>query len=449
MNRIRAWVGAVVLSVAALMLLAGADATRVDQDRIGRLRNLGKAFYENPTALPQAVEAFKKALDLAPNSPREMVNYGLALLRSGKTKEGVAELQRAQKLDPTIPHTWFNLGIAFKKEGEYGPAVAQFQGLLKLVPDEPVSHYNLGVLHKTAEKRDEAVREFETAERLNPNLAAPHFQLYNFYRQADRKADAARELATFQKLKALTEGAAIPEDMEWSYYAEIYDPVAPRPEGEPAAPPKFVDRKLADGFDIATSGMLVLDAFGERHADLLAWSSQGAQLYKNGATLVADSGLGSLKDIVSIAAGDYDNDGLPDLCIITSAGAALYHNNKGKFEKSPVQLPAGKFSKAVWIDFDHDYDQDLILLGETAALVRNNGDAGFSDETASFPFVKATALDAVTMDLIADTNGIDLAVSYRNHAGVMYRDRLLGKYEASAPRCAAGRRQGTDRGGCE
>lgn len=430
MNRIRAWVCGFILPVAALVLLSGADASRVEQDRLGHYRNLGKAFYENPTMQPQAVDEFKKALDLAPNSAREMVNYGLALLRAGKTKEGVAELERAQKQDPKIPHTWFNLGIVFKKQGEYAPAVAQFQGLLRLVPDEPVSHYNLGVLAKSMDKRDEAMREFETAERLNPNLAAPHFQLYNLYRQAGRADDAARELATFQKLKILTEGAAVPEDMEWSYYAEIYDPIVPRPESEPAPPPKFGDRKVADGFDAATAGVLVLDAFGTRRADLLAWSAKGAQLYKNGTTLVADSGLAGLKDIVSIAAGDYDNDGLPDLCVITASGAALYHNNKGKFERSPLKLPAGHFAKAVWIDFDHDYDLDLILLGENAALARNNGEAGFSDETALFPFEKGNAIDATPIDLIPDTNGVDLAVSYRDRPGVMYRDRLLGKYEA-------------------
>ncbi len=258
MKRIRAWSVVVILAVAALMLLLGADASRVEQDRLGHYRNLGKAFYENPTTLAQAVDEFKKALDLAPNSARERVNYGLALLRAGKTEEGVAELKRAQKQDPKIPHTWFNLGIAFKKEGEYATAVAQFEGLLKLVPDEPVSHYNLGVMDKAEDKREEAMREFETAERLNPNLAAPHFQLYNLYRQAGRAEDAARELAIFQKLKILTEGAAIPEDMEWSYYAEIYDPIAPRPESDPAPPPKFDDRKLADGFDAATAGVLVL-----------------------------------------------------------------------------------------------------------------------------------------------------------------------------------------------
>jgi Tfp pilus assembly protein PilF len=433
MNRFRAWIFAAVLAAAALMLLAGADASRVQQDRLWHYRNLGKAFYENPTMQIQAVQEFKKALDLAPDSPRERVNYGLALLRAGKTAEGIAELERAQKQDPSIPHTWFNLGISFKKEGNYERAARQFQEMLRLAPDEPVSHYNLGVLYKLMGKREESLHEFETASRLNPNLAGPHFQLYNAYRQAGRAADAARELQTFQDLKKASAGAAVPEDMEWSFYVEIYDPIVPRPETEPAPPLKFDDRKLAGGFDPATSGMVVLDADGDRRPDLLTWSANGVQLYHSGTTLVPDSGLAGLKDVISIAPGDYDNDGLPDLCIITRSGAELYHNNKGRFEKATVKLPklpAGNFAKAVWLDYDHDYDLDLFLLGENSVLLRNNGEAGFSDETALFPFVKGKAIDGAMIDLIADTNGMDLAVSYADRPGVIYRDRLLGKYEA-------------------
>ena len=80
-----------------------------------------------------------------PNSARERVNYGLALLRAAKTKEGIAELEKAQKQDPKIPHTWFNLGIAYKKDSDYEKAIAQFEQMVQLVPDEPKSHYNLGV----------------------------------------------------------------------------------------------------------------------------------------------------------------------------------------------------------------------------------------------------------------------------------------------------------------
>ena len=36
--------------------------------RLWHYRNLGKALYENPTTQKEAVEQFKKALDLAPDS---------------------------------------------------------------------------------------------------------------------------------------------------------------------------------------------------------------------------------------------------------------------------------------------------------------------------------------------------------------------------------------------
>src|SRR5215471_12283607 len=78
---------------------------------LARHRALGQAFYENPTTQQEAVTEFQAALKLAPNSSRERLNYGLALLRAGKVEEGVAELKAVQKASPEIPHTWFNLGI--------------------------------------------------------------------------------------------------------------------------------------------------------------------------------------------------------------------------------------------------------------------------------------------------------------------------------------------------
>src|SRR5207253_11054109 len=109
------------------------------EERLWRHRNLGKAFYENPTTLAQAVVEFKQALDLAPNSARERLNYGLALLRAGKTQEGVDELLKVQKQDPKLPHTWFNLGIVYRKAGDFEKAIPEFHKMIELVPDEPSS----------------------------------------------------------------------------------------------------------------------------------------------------------------------------------------------------------------------------------------------------------------------------------------------------------------------
>ena len=424
------WTLASVVPLLALWFLNASSLSREQQDLLWHYRNLGKAFYENPTTQKESVAEFKKALDLAPDSARERVNYGLALLRAGQTKDGIVELEKAQQRDPAIPHTWFNLGIALKKEGDYEKAIHQLEGMAKLVPDEPVTHYNLGVLNKLAGKGAVALEQLEISEKLNPNLAGPHFQLFNQYRQAGRADDAARELKVFQEIKKRTAGAAVAEDMEWSYYAEVYETIEPQPAPATPAELKFTDRKLGGHFDTKTAGIVLLDFDGDGRTDLIAWSADGAQLYKSGTEPAANSGLKDLKGIISIAAGDFDNDGLPDLCILTESGANLYHNQKGTFQKRDAKLAPGRFEKAVWMDYDHDGDLDLLLLGANSALMRNNGEAGFSNQTADFPFVDGRATDAAIFAVRHDMAAGDVAVAYSDRVGVIYRDRLNGKFEA-------------------
>ncbi len=421
-----------LFAIAGLAGILLAQTSRPVRDQPGsqlwHYRNLGKAFYENPTTQKQAVDEFRKALALAPGSAREQTNYGLALLRAGEAKAGIAALQKAQKMDPRIPQTWFNLGIEYKKQGDLDAALAQFQGMVRLDQNEPVTHYQIGAILKSKSQPAAAVKEFETARDLNPRLAAPHFQLYGLYRQLGRAGDAAAELRTFQQIKKEQEGAAVPEDMEWSYYAEIYDPAgSSRPPT--LTPPVYKTERIADGFGSGSPGVAAISLDTGARPSLIAWSAGRVALFRDGKTLVADSGLEALRDVVSIAPGDFDNDGLPDLCVITPQGAALYRNVKGKFQKH-ADLAAGSFRQAVWMDYDHDYDLDLFLIGDNSKLLRNNGEAGFSDETRRFPFVPGRALSAVRFDLEPDTPGFDLVVSYGGRAGVLYRDLLGGAYRA-------------------
>jgi tetratricopeptide (TPR) repeat protein len=391
-------------------------------------RNLGKALYENPTTQPQAVVEFHTALEMAPSSVRERVNYGLALLRVGELASGIVELEKVQKQDPKLPHTWFNLGVAYKRQSEFDKSLVEFEGMARLVPTEPVTHYQIGTLLKMKGETAEAIQQFETARDLNPLLAAPHFQLYGLYRQSNRPADAATELRLFQDAKQRQEGAAIPEDMDWCTYAEIYDPID-EPTPAPLAAPVYREEQFATGSAGNEAGLVALDLDGGPRPSLIAWGGGRAQLFRNGKTPVADSGLEALRDVVSIVPGDFDNDGLPDLCVITRAGAALYRNVNGHFQKQAA-LATGVYHTAVWLDYDHDYDEDLFLIGPQSKLLRNNGEAGFSDETARFPFVSGHARDAVRFDLEPDTPYFDLVVTYDDRPGVLYRDRLVGHYEA-------------------
>lgn len=414
-----------LVALAACLLTTGPAADEVE---LWRHRNLGKALFETPTTIAQAPAELKKALDLAPDSVRDRLNYGLALLRSGDVELAITELVAVQKRDPSLPHTWFNLGVAYKRQRMYDDAIRQFEHMAQLVPDEPVTHYNLGVLYKISGRAADALKQFETASSLAPRMVAPLYQIYTHYRLAGDEPAMDRTLKAYQEAKraaeAADEGA---EDMEWCFYAELYDPGQAHPPGRDtsAAPAlKFEDRVLPG----SAKGLTVLDADNDGKPDFLAWSATSAVLYRSARENVATV---QAKDIHRVVPGDFDNDGLTDLCVLTQSGPVLYRNRGGRFEQATLDAPARSYSAAVWVDFDHDYDLDLFLFGERSVLMRNEGASGFHDRSAAFPFEPATALDAIAFRAAPDSNAVSIAVSYAGRPGVIYRDKLRAAYTPS------------------
>ncbi|HYO82767.1 MAG TPA: FG-GAP-like repeat-containing protein [Bryobacteraceae bacterium] len=383
-------VAAAVCSLSLILLFAAGEPGAAD--RLAGHRNLGKAFYENPTTAKEAVEEFRKAFQLSPNSNREKLNYALALLRAGSVDQAVKLLQEVQEAEPSLPHTWFNLGIVWKKAGETERALAQFAKLATMAPSNAIVRYNYGALLRSAGRLKEAMTEFETSSKLDHSLAAPHFQLFNLYRTGGRPDEAKQELERFQQLKKTQEGAPSPEDVEWTDFAEVYDP-PPSPSAE--LPPL-------------------------------------EPVYQPGSTPAASV------ELSAAVRADFDNDGAADALVLTQEAATIHKNRAGKFT-AQAPLASGAWHGAVAFDYDHDYDLDLLLLGREPRLMRNAGAAGWQDRTADIPFDKACEpLSATSFRVVPDTKGFDLVISCRNREAILYRDALLGKFAAEPTPLPAG-----------
>jgi len=144
------------------ILLAGGCSRVPDENALERHRNLGKAFYENPTTKEDAVREFQQAFKIAPDSARDKLNYALALLRvEGREPEAVKLLEEVKRQDPSLPHTWFNLGIYYKRQGDANRAIAQFEGMIARAPEEPIGHYQLGTLYQQQKRNAAAQAQFE------------------------------------------------------------------------------------------------------------------------------------------------------------------------------------------------------------------------------------------------------------------------------------------------
>ncbi len=415
--------GLAAVSAAVLTMLQPIDEKA---ERLARHINLGKAFYENPATPKEAVEEFRRALDLNPNSAREHLNYGLALLRAGRTKEGVAEMEKVRSMDRSLPHPYFNLGVVFKREGNVARALREFTQMARLAPDDAVTRYNLGALYKLEGASEKAMAEFETAARLDPAMAAPRFQLFNAYRVAKHAELAQRELEIFNAIKKQQAASGASEDVEWSYYSEILD-IIPAAAGEGAPPVEVVfEGQRVGSVAGAGLGVLALDADADGRLDLAAWSAERVVLFRNSAKGFTAAPIDGAA--ASVSAGDFNNDGFPDLCVAASGGARLAVNRKGAFASQEIR--GGAFRRCLWVDYDHDYDLDLLLLGTGQVLLRNNGDGTWADVSKTFPFAAGEATDAAALEL-GENNGFDIVAAYRDRPAVVYRDRKMGRYEAA------------------
>ena len=174
---------------------------------------------------------------------------------------------------------------------------------------------------------------------------------------------------------------------------------------------------------------MLIDVDGDGKAELLEWNKDGLTLLR-GPRVDEEYGPGRCARRGVGGGWGFRQRWYGGLMHSYRERAVAVSECEGKFEKVDANLPSGRFEKAVWLDYDHDYDLDLLLLGEKSVLLRNQGPAGFVDHTADFPFVAGHAMDAVSYRWMADSKAFDLVVSYKDHAGVLYSDKLTGKYEA-------------------
>jgi tetratricopeptide (TPR) repeat protein len=122
---------------------------------------------------PAAESAFRRGLELNPNSALAHSYYYGFLLRLERHEEAVAELHRAQQLDPLSLHVNYDLGWHLYRTRQYDGAIAQMKKAVELDPLSSWAHHALGEMCAEKGLFDEAVLHMRRAIELSPDI--PHY----------------------------------------------------------------------------------------------------------------------------------------------------------------------------------------------------------------------------------------------------------------------------------
>ena len=122
--------------------------------------NLGVVQFEKGET-DDAIEKYRRSLQLHPDYPEALYNLGSALLQKGAIEEAINLCQESLKLQPIDPDAHVVLGNALMSKQDVDGAIAHYRQALKLRPDDPNAHYNLAVALQQLGKTEEAAGELQ------------------------------------------------------------------------------------------------------------------------------------------------------------------------------------------------------------------------------------------------------------------------------------------------
>jgi Flp pilus assembly protein TadD len=434
------------------------------------LNNLGVA-YMNQQLFEKALKTFQEAAALDPKLQITRVNQGIALLNLAKVDAAKPILEQAVKDDPNDAHAWYNLGLLYKHAGDSQPAIEAFLRVTKIDSNDADTWYFLGASYAENKQYPEAMDAFQHALKLNPQHASAEFGLARAYQQSADLTHAREHLTRFQYITQSKLGSPITlaYGEQGNYSLAEESPLAPEKVPEQIKV-RFVDVTKKAGLPITSPpggggspGMRL-----GRGACWIDYDSDGRiDLFLPGKGLFRNLG-GTFQDVTTKAgieprdgactAGDYDNDGAPDLVVTAGNHLRLYHNeNNGTFKDASESAGLNQewFQESpLFVDYDHDGDLDLYVTRftdeaqrdsqrPTAAtysashpanrMWRNNGNGTFTDVTNTVGLAgEVPNLVAIASDYNND-RAVDLIVTRWKAPPVIYENPREGKFIERTP----------------
>jgi tetratricopeptide (TPR) repeat protein len=492
-----------------------------DREAAYRANNRGVALLEQ-YKYKEGAEEFRRALSFDDKLFLARVNLAIALYNAPDLDAARREAEAALKLKPDSPHARYVLGLIAKSQTRADDALREFQQVLALDPDDTGANINAGQLYAQARQYDQAAAAFRRAVANEPHNTSALYGLGQALLRANARDEGQTVMRQFQKFRQSGSGTTLSNNyLEQGRYAEavastgaepdLVDKTArkvtfqevntravkrkPLAKLYPARPfISLFQTKPVSRYDILRNfagGMALLDFDGDGDLDMVSSTISITDFRREGrhsmaktksALLLQRNDNGKFADITAasgdlaqglnsivtgLVAGDFDNDGLPDLFALGYQDLRLFRNEgKGKFKDVTTKAKLPKYEplslSCAFVDFDHDGDLDIFVAGFTYLdaraevndfifprefdpapnmLLRNDGNGSFTDVSEaskvnqSKPLREATRIagDGKSIAIVPTdfNNGRDVDLLVVNYGGPMnlFRNERDGSFK--------------------
>lgn len=117
----------------------------------------------------EAVEAFRQAVSVAPQSVSARIGLGSALGELGETEAALIEYSTALEIAPSNPTALFNAGLLQAQNGDLESAVANLQTATQYAPEDVTLRIHLANALRRSGNLESALAEYRVAVELDPS----------------------------------------------------------------------------------------------------------------------------------------------------------------------------------------------------------------------------------------------------------------------------------------
>jgi len=156
--------------------------------------SLGIAFRFDHLNWQGAEKELRRAIELDPNYASAYQWYASTQALIGRREELVENARRAQELDPLSPIINASLGHAYYLARQYDEAILQCQKTLEMAPDFAVAHLFLGMAETQKGRYQEGIAEVQKAVNLSKKAPVMPAMLGYAYAAAGERQEALKIL---------------------------------------------------------------------------------------------------------------------------------------------------------------------------------------------------------------------------------------------------------------
>lgn len=128
-------------------------------------------LYDRNGQYSEAIDAYKKVIELKPDMGYAHFKMGTAYDRLNKPNEAIAALEKATKLMPDYAVAYNNLGVAYGKLGRIKDEITVLKKAVELRPKYAAARYNLGISYLKDSNKQASKKQYEALRTIDEGAA--------------------------------------------------------------------------------------------------------------------------------------------------------------------------------------------------------------------------------------------------------------------------------------